>query len=645
MRNKLYRIVLMLLCCTFAFTFVACDHVNPSNINDPVIDNLNPTTHLQSFERDPIDFSTVKFTPWDTEKAAATLEKRAPKPYTIMVYMNGSDLESNIGAATIDLIEMLNSGLKSQNANIIVFTGGAKKWLNNVVPSDTCVIWELADGYIHELADIGLKNMGDPGTLAGFIDFSVNNFPSEKYGLIFWDHGGGSIAGFGSDEKFKNSNLTLMDLNCAFEKSELKNTKLEFIGFDACLMATVEMSVIASKYAKYMIASEDLEPGDGWDYSFLSALNSNPSISGADLGKIIVDRFFNFYNNYSYVDLTLSVIALENSNKVMHAMGELMKMCSESLTLDKTAAFSNLSHKRYATKTFGDASPINNYVDMVDLGDMAKNLKNDYPAEASLLFAALENCIVYNRHNSEINLSGLNAYYVFGGKSTGTQSLAIYSDLKMDPNYTAYLYDFFGALTGTNQTRFTSNKEAIRTDLTLWSPFPDGNDDYIMTGIINDIDGESFLNRINDLKVPNINRFAVAMFEISNSGKGRLLSVPISMNNENSELVVLLNNEFPDGKILGVRKEEGFKIQKGYDKISIGDKIAFYYKTSKEIDANENSRQNWHKTNDFTVENDLAINWTSISETNSYCSIMTTDIQNNKSFTEIKPLHIMKQAS
>ncbi|MDF2613281.1 MAG: hypothetical protein K0S71_1067 [Clostridia bacterium] len=56
------------------------------------------------------------------------IEAVAPiAPYTILVYMVGSDLESDSGAATNDLIEMAAVG-GAKNVNVVVETGGAKKW-------------------------------------------------------------------------------------------------------------------------------------------------------------------------------------------------------------------------------------------------------------------------------------------------------------------------------------------------------------------------------------------------------------------------------------------------------------------------------------------------------------------------------------
>jgi hypothetical protein len=140
------------------------------------------------------DFNSKSFKPWDVKAASRHVYPQTHKPYTIMLYMNGSDLETESGAATDDLIQILESGLDSRNAHFIVFTGGTKRWQNDVVPANKCVLWEIADGYIYETAGVGKVNMGDPGTLASFISFGLANYPADKYGLIMWDHGGGSIA-------------------------------------------------------------------------------------------------------------------------------------------------------------------------------------------------------------------------------------------------------------------------------------------------------------------------------------------------------------------------------------------------------------------------------------------------------------------
>ena len=53
-----------------------------------------------------------------------------------MVYMCGSDLESELGSATKDLEEMLAADL-SEQVNVIIETGGTRQWKNDVISTET----------------------------------------------------------------------------------------------------------------------------------------------------------------------------------------------------------------------------------------------------------------------------------------------------------------------------------------------------------------------------------------------------------------------------------------------------------------------------------------------------------------------------
>ena len=124
---------------------------------------------------------------------------------TIMVYMCGTDLESQHGMGTSDLQEMLNAKIDS-NVNLIIYTGGCNGWRNNVISSKVNQIYQIQNGRMTCLVqDAGSVSMTDPDTLSGFIRWCAKNFPANRNQLIFWDHGGGSISGFGYDEKFASS--------------------------------------------------------------------------------------------------------------------------------------------------------------------------------------------------------------------------------------------------------------------------------------------------------------------------------------------------------------------------------------------------------------------------------------------------------
>lgn len=497
------------------------------------------------------------------------VQGEALKPHTIMIYMNGSDLESEIGAATEDLIEMLESGLRSQNADVVILTGGAKYWQNDVVPANECVLWNIEDGALFEIERIGLRNMGDPDTLADFITFGMTNFPAEKYGLVLWDHGGGAIAGYGHDEKFYDygtGSLTLPDMDYAFRKAGLSGQKLEWLGFDSCLMATVEMALISSQYAKYLVASEDLEPGDGWDYVFLSIFNRHPRASGYTIGREIVDTFMAFYGPNSDEILTLSVVDLSKVQPIMAAMGRLMAQCSDKLLTDRSDNFTNLASRRRNTKTFGEGSPRDNQSDMVDIGDMAHQLSDLFPREAGKVLIALDDAVLYNRHNSYVPLYGLSSYYVYGGPFY--ESLDLYAQLDVDEAYTAYLLKFFDELTG------ASGQEERQTR-------------SIYAGELQ----------------PHVNGNPVTLYRTARSMRHTQYAIPAKVNGKDCDIVVCVRErplESTEAKVLGCRYAEGLVKQKGYDIFEPGDRVAFYY---------PGQGDEWIVTDEIAINEPLQLEW------------------------------------
>ena len=138
---------------------------------------------------------------------------------TIMVYMCGTDLESQQGMATSDLKEMAAATV-GDKINLIVFTGGCSRWRNNVVSSSVNQIYQIKDGkFLCLEKDMGRGSMVSPDTLTTFIQYGKKNFPANRMCLIFWDHGGGSVSGFGYDEKVgHNQSMTLAGINSALKR-------------------------------------------------------------------------------------------------------------------------------------------------------------------------------------------------------------------------------------------------------------------------------------------------------------------------------------------------------------------------------------------------------------------------------------------
>ena len=208
---------------------------------------------------------------------------------TILVYLNGSDLESEAGLATADISEMLESGIGA-NANVVIETLGTRQWQNYGIASDHTQRYIVNQGKL-ELVDDSLPQLDttSPDTLSDFIAWGTANYPADRYMLILWDHGAGPVYGFGYDEfQSEESALTLDEMKQALEANP--SVHFDIIGMDCCIMGSLETCVALQPYCDYMVVSEDFEPGIGWSYEgWMRMLEQDPSISTVELGTAIVD--------------------------------------------------------------------------------------------------------------------------------------------------------------------------------------------------------------------------------------------------------------------------------------------------------------------------------------------------------------------
>ena len=185
---------------------------------------------------------------------------------------------------------------------------------------------------VKEVYSVPALEMSDPDNLADFLSWSIEQYPADHSMVLFWDHGGAS-GGYGVDEIF-GSMLSLKDLHNALEKAvgyDPENPYFEAIGFDACLMAGIENAHELHGFAKYLLASEESEPGSGWNHeAWLSALAEHPEMNGAQLGKVITDSYLDasnqLYAEIGYVSAgTFSVIDMNAGEAVYQAYAELIK--------------------------------------------------------------------------------------------------------------------------------------------------------------------------------------------------------------------------------------------------------------------------------------------------------------------------------
>lgn len=361
---------------------------------------------------------------------------------TIMVYMIGSDLESEYLSASTDIEEMINSNADFNNINLLLYTGGAKNWHNEEIPEYKNAIFKVTSNGLLKLVEYPRKDMGDSTTLEEFLDYSYKNYKAENYSLILWDHGGGPIYGYGLDEYNKSNSLTLLELANSLRNSPFKlNNKLEFIGFDACLMATAEIAYKLSDYADYMIASQEVEPGNGWDYKFLETIKSDSTTY--EIGKDIIDYYSNFYKRkIGGQGTSLSMLNLSKIDNFEQKLNALFKEVDNDLIID----FSDISKSRGNTKTFGKIS--SSGYDLVDLSDLLDRLPDKYYSEINGLKSAIEDLVVYQKTDL-LYTNGISIYFPYENKKQMNNIIYLYKQFNFAEEYTSFIDNFSSRLTGT----------------------------------------------------------------------------------------------------------------------------------------------------------------------------------------------------
>lgn len=316
--------------------------------------------------------------------------KPSTAEYTVLLYMCGSDLESDLanqttvtddygtyrwngqGLATMDIVEILSVKNKPKDVNIVIQTGGSKSWTKNKYGnygdydiSST----KLQRHHVTEKNKIKLDeeltytSMGASSTLQSFLEFGLNKYPAKKTALILWNHGGG-LQGVCFDEKKNSDSLTSKEVTNAVSKA-LANTghegeKLEWIGYDACLMAVQDVAEMNSKYFNYMVCSEETEAGYGWEYGDwiddLYAHKETTEILTSIVDGFIESNNFDDYGNYStqYNDQTLSWLDLSKIDAYKSAWENMSAQLSSKITNSNKSRFKSLvgSVKHYADSDY-----------------------------------------------------------------------------------------------------------------------------------------------------------------------------------------------------------------------------------------------------------------------------------------------------
>ena len=252
-----------------------------------------------------------------------------------------------------------------------------------------------AGGVTEVVSDLGDVDSADPALLAQFIADGISEHRAGHYALIISDHGA-SWPGIGPDEGSDYDVLDLAEITSAVSSGleQAGVDKLDLLGFDACLMANYEVASAVAPLADRLVASQELEPGHGWNYGSLQVLADDPDTTADELGSEILAGFAGQAEEQGTQDqITLSLIDLTQMDAVDTAVTDFAGALSEQSSVVAPA----VGQSEATTLAFGKNPDESQDKHLSDLGLLAASIGESAPevaSQADALVGALDAAVL-----------------------------------------------------------------------------------------------------------------------------------------------------------------------------------------------------------------------------------------------------------
>lgn len=421
---KFRKLIAAVLCAALGITLCGCKKSAPllTEPDTPPVLTAHKTVKLSGSGAFEITRKEIGNTPMGEDGT-----------WTIFVYMSGSDLEELKSSGSHDMDEM-RAASTGKKVKFIVQTGGSNRWRNENANAESLGRFQICNGEMTKLAYVSLDSMAKGSTLRNFLKWGVENYPAENMGLIFWGHGKGTIGGVCKDNLFDGKYLSLESINSALsETAALMTDKFEFIGFDNCYMATAEVANITATYANYMIASEELEPADGWDYTVMGdLLGSDPHTDWDTIAQKLCDGFISDNAHSEELNrITLSVIDLSKFDNFLVKFDAYADDLCGALT--NTASLIEFETYLDSAEHFGNNNGFAGYSNSADIKDIVK-AGSKFSSKTDELLSAIDDMVVYQKNGEDHkNAGGLTIYYPF--EPRGSAEMKTFAKHCISPHY------------------------------------------------------------------------------------------------------------------------------------------------------------------------------------------------------------------
>ncbi len=363
-----------------------------------------------------------------------------PAPRTVLVYMiaNNSLGYSSSHYDLNDISEMLEAAAAGAlgNSRLIVFRHA----------------YTNANPQLIEITDKGQKVLKEYTPTPSSASEEVMNqviadtkkyAPATRYGIILWSHASGWLntgidtpeaapLSFGYDGK-ESSTMSITSL-----ANVLDGKGFDFIYFDCCFMASVEVAYELRNAAIWMVGSAAELPANGTPYHLVLPYLMPEKADCAGAAGVTMDYYAGQYDPWADVHsnpdafgATFSAIYLPSMEQLAHAVKAVYNR--QYPVTD-----------RLLVQQFG---PQTNRNDFVDLKDFIEHMEGITEAEKEAVEQALESAVPYNGATEGIHMS--NSFTVnhhcglttFMPTSAAAFSRKNYNRLEWYRDAASFLYD------------------------------------------------------------------------------------------------------------------------------------------------------------------------------------------------------------
>lgn len=374
---------------------------------------------------------------------------------TIMMYIDGADLESRAGIVTSDIESINKDKVDLENVNIYLYTGGSYKWYNDYISNQENAIFKLTSNGFEKVKTYPRDNMGDSKTLATFINYVYENSKTDEYDLSLYDHGAAIYGAI--EDSFSGDIMELSEFKSALMQTPFnKNNKLGFVLFRTCLNGTLEVANIFKDYSNYLIASEEVTVGSSRTsvLNFVNDITKNDS--PVDIGKKFITSYENQtreINNLSYSDDKLGEYAIIDLNKLDELNNSFEKFISK---VDVKNNYSNIVKIRSDMYQYAEATANTGDYDTVDLYELVSRLSSEFNIDKTNFDKAYKESVVYKWGDLE-QTNGLSIYFPYkGSNKVKSMFLNIYDKFDDCSNYRSFIKDFYTIQVSGGKTSFSS---------------------------------------------------------------------------------------------------------------------------------------------------------------------------------------------